>query len=66
MKFRFPVIIIDEDYNSENTSGFRYSGTCWAIEKEDGKYWGLPVTGIYPLSFSNNPELLRFVLSIDD
>ena len=22
MKFRFPIVIIDEDYRSENTSGF--------------------------------------------
>ena len=25
MKFRFPIVIIDEDYRSDNTSGLAYA-----------------------------------------
>jgi arginine decarboxylase len=24
LRFRFPIVIIDEDFRSENTSGFRH------------------------------------------
>lgn len=32
MKFRFPIIIIDEDYRSENTSGLGIRALAQAIE----------------------------------
>jgi len=34
MKFRFPIIIIDEDYRSENTSGLGIRALAQAIEAE--------------------------------
>ena len=34
MKFRFPIVIIDEDYRSENTSGLGIRALADAIEKE--------------------------------
>ena len=34
MKFRFPIVIIDEDFRSENTSGFGVRALADAIERE--------------------------------
>ena len=34
MKFRFPIVIIDEDYRAENTSGFGIRALAEAIENE--------------------------------
>ena len=41
MKFRFPIVIIDEDYRSENTSGLGIRALAQAIETE-----GLEVLGV--------------------
>ena len=41
MKFRFPVVIIDEDFRSENTSGLGVRALAKAIEGE-----GLEVLGV--------------------
>ena len=37
MRFRFPIVIIDEDYRTENTSGFGIRALAEAI-KEEGKF----------------------------
>ena len=42
MKFRFPIIIIDEDYRSENTSGLGIRALAQAIEAEGFEVVGLP------------------------
>ena len=34
MKFHFPIIIIDEDFRSENASGLGIRALAEAIEKE--------------------------------
>ena len=34
MKFRFPVVIIDEDFRSENTSGLGIRALAAAMETE--------------------------------
>ena len=34
MKFRFPIVIIDEDFRSENTSGLGIRALADAIEGE--------------------------------
>ncbi len=34
LRFRFPIVIIDEDYRSENTSGLGIRALAEAIEKE--------------------------------
>jgi len=44
MKFRFPIIIIDEDYRSENTSGLGIRALAQAIEAE-----GFEVVGVTQL-----------------
>ena len=41
MKFRFPIIIIDEDYRSENASGLGIRALATAIEAE-----GVEVLGV--------------------
>ena len=41
MKFRFPIVIIDEDFRSENTSGLGIRALAAAIEKE-----GMEVLGV--------------------
>ena len=33
-RFRFPIVIIDEDFRSENTSGLGIRALAAAIEKE--------------------------------
>jgi hypothetical protein len=44
MKFRFPIVIIDEDYRSENTSGLGIRALAQAIESE-----GFEVLGVTEL-----------------
>ena len=41
MKFRFPIVIIDEDFRSENTSGLGIRALAQAIENE-----GMEVLGV--------------------
>ena len=41
MKFRFPIVIIDEDFRSENTSGLGIRALAAAMEKE-----GMEVLGV--------------------
>ena len=65
MRFHFPIIIIDEDFRSENASGLGIRALADAIEKEGGR------AGRHQL---RRPVLLRpaaepglaFILSIDD
>jgi arginine decarboxylase len=42
MKFRFPIVIIDEDYRSENTSGLGIRALAQAIETEGFEVLGSP------------------------
>jgi len=44
MRFHFPVIIIDEDFRSENASGLGIRALADAIEKEVWKCWASPAT----------------------
>ena len=41
MKFRFPVVIIDEDFRSENISGSGIRALAEAIEKEGAEVLGV-------------------------
>lgn len=66
MKFKFPIVIIDEDFRSENASGSGIRALAAAIEKE----------GVQTLSFTSYGDLgsfaqhqshaSAFILSIDD
>jgi arginine decarboxylase len=66
MKFDFPIIIIDEDFRSENSSGLGIRSLAEAIQKE-----GISVLGITSYvdltSFAQQQSRASaFVLSIDD
>ena len=41
MKFRFPIVIIDEDFRSENTSGLGIRALAQALEAE-----GMEILGV--------------------
>ncbi|HZQ60965.1 MAG TPA: arginine/lysine/ornithine decarboxylase [Casimicrobiaceae bacterium] len=66
MKFRFPIVIIDEDFRSENTSGLGIRALAQAIEKEGMEVLG--VTSYVDLSqfAQQQSRASAFILSIDD
>ena len=66
MKFRFPVVIIDEDFRSENTSGLGIRALAKAIEGEGVEVLG--ATGYKDLSqfAQQQSRASAFILSIDD
>ncbi|MDP2367555.1 Orn/Lys/Arg decarboxylase N-terminal domain-containing protein [Rhodoferax sp.] len=66
MKFRFPIVIIDEDFRSENTSGLGIRALAQAIETEGFEVLG--VTGYGDLSqfAQQQSRASAFILSIDD
>ncbi|KIC31428.1 arginine/lysine/ornithine decarboxylase [Leisingera sp. ANG-S5] len=66
MKFRFPIVIIDEDFRSENSSGSGIRALAQAIEDEGFEVQG--VTGYGDLSqyAQQQSRASAFVLSIDD
>jgi arginine decarboxylase len=66
MRFRFPIVIIDEDYRSENTSGLGIRALARAIESEGVEVIG--VTSYVDLaSFAQQQSRASaFILSIDD
>ena len=45
MKFRFPIVIIDEDFRSENTSGLGIRALADAIESEGSEVLGVTSYG---------------------
>lgn len=57
MKFRFPIVIIDEDYRSENSSGLGIRALAKAMEDEGMEVLGVTATATCPSSRSNNPAL---------
>ncbi len=66
MKFRFPVVIIDEDFRSENASGLGIRALAKAIEDEGFEV--LPATSYGDLSSfaQQQSRASAFILSIDD
>src|SRR5512140_540543 len=66
MRFRFPIVIIDEDFRSENTSGLGIRALAAAIEKEGMEVLG--VTSYIDLSqfAQQQSRASAFILSIDD
>jgi len=66
MRFRFPVIIIDEDFRSENTSGLSIRALAKAIEDEGFEVVG--VTSYIDMSSfaQQQSRASAFILSIDD
>ncbi|MDH4481840.1 MAG: arginine/lysine/ornithine decarboxylase [Rhodoferax sp.] len=66
MKFRFPIIIIDEDFRSENTSGLGIRALAQAIESEGLEVLGVTSYGDLSQFAQQQSRASAFILSIDD
>ena len=66
MRFRFPVVIIDEDFRSENASGLGIRTLAEAIEKEGIEVLGVTNYGDLTSFAQQQARASAFVLSIDD
>jgi arginine decarboxylase len=66
MKFHFPIIIIDEDYRSENASGHGIRALAEALEKEGTEVVGMTSYGDLTSFAQQQSRASAFVLSIDD
>jgi len=66
MKFRFPIVIIDEDYRSENTSGLGIRALAQAIEAEGMEVLGVTSYGDLAQFAQQQSRASAFILSIDD
>ncbi|WP_434287502.1 Orn/Lys/Arg decarboxylase N-terminal domain-containing protein [Celeribacter sp. SCSIO 80788] len=66
MKFRFPIVIIDEDFRSENTSGLGIRALADAIEVEGFEVLGVTSYGDLSQFAQQQSRASAFVLSIDD
>jgi arginine decarboxylase len=65
-RFRFPIVIIDEDFRSENTSGFGIRALAQAIEKEGFEVLGATSYGDLSQFAQQQSRASAFILSIDD
>ena len=66
LRFRFPIVIIDEDYRSENTSGLGIRALAEAIEKEGFEVLGATSYGDLSQFAQQQSRASAFILSIDD
>jgi arginine decarboxylase len=66
MKFRFPVVIIDEDFRSENASGLGIRGLAQAIEAEGFEVLGVTAYGDLSVFAQQQSRASAFILSVDD
>ena len=66
MKFRFPIVIIDEDFRSENTSGLGIRALADAIEGEGYEIMGATSYGDLSQFAQQQSRASAFILSIDD
>lgn len=66
MKFRFPIVIIDEDFRSENTSGLGIRALAAAMEQEGMEVVGVTSYGDLSQFAQQQSRASAFVLSIDD
>ena len=66
MKFNFPVVIIDEDFKSENSSGLGIRVLAKAIEKENFEVLGVTSYGDLTSFAQQQSRASAFILSIDD
>jgi arginine decarboxylase len=66
MKFRFPVVIIDEDFRSENASGLGIRVLAKAIEDEGFEVLGVTSYGDLTSFAQQQSRASAFILSIDD
>jgi len=66
LRFHFPIVIIDEDYRSENTSGLGIRALAQAIEKEGFEVVGTTSYGDLSSFAQQQSRASAFILSIDD
>ena len=66
MKFRFPIVIIDEDYRAENISGLGIRALAEAIESEGFEVLGVTSYGDLSQFAQQQSRASAFILSIDD
>ncbi len=66
MKFRFPILIIDEDFRSENASGLGIRALAQAIEGEGAEVIGATSYGDLSQFAQQQSRASAFILSIDD
>jgi arginine decarboxylase len=66
MRFHFPVIIIDEDFRSENASGLGIRALAKAIEEEGIEVLGVTSYGDMTSFAQQQSRASAFILSIDD
>ncbi len=66
MRFRFPIVIIDEDFRSENASGLGIRTLAEAIEKEGMEVLGVTNYGDLTSFAQQQARASAFILSIDD
>ncbi len=66
MKVRFPIVIIDEDFRSENTSGLGIRALADAIEGEGYEVMGVTSYGDLSQFAQQQSRASAFILSIDD
>ncbi|MGR6806690.1 Orn/Lys/Arg family decarboxylase [Sphaerotilus natans] len=65
-RFHFPIVIIDEDFRSENTSGLGIRALAQAIEKEGFEVLGVTSYGDLSQFAQQQSRASAFILSIDD
>ncbi|MFN3987867.1 MAG: Orn/Lys/Arg decarboxylase N-terminal domain-containing protein [Rhodocyclaceae bacterium] len=66
MRFHFPIIIIDEDFRSENASGLGIRALAKAIEGEGREVLGVTSYGDLTSFAQQQSRASAFILSIDD
>ena len=66
MKFRFPIVIIDEDFRSENASGLGVRALADALEAEGVEVLGVTSYGDLSSFAQQQSRASAFILSIDD
>src|ERR1700709_1551224 len=66
LRFNFPIVIIDEDFRSENTSGLGIRALAGAIEKEGFEVLGATSYGDLSQFAQQQSRASAFILSIDD
>jgi len=65
-RFSFPIVIIDEDFRSENTSGLGIRALAEAIQKEGFEVTGVTSYGDLSQFAQQQSRASAFILSIDD
>ncbi len=66
MRFRFPVVIVDEDFRSENASGTGVRVLAKALEEEGIETLGVTSFGDVASFAQQQSRASAFILSIDD